>query len=369
MRLTRTSPASKPDTNTTPAFAPRLPHAYPHAARLCGSFVATLDLVAPLSRPPTRRTAAHARRDERKRQADAMRESLREVQMRDIYLRLSQQKSAERARDDVRNESVVDGPAATELQESVWNNMANAHQITAKQHAERAVAKVAKAKKAAAVQAPTVTPSKGWWGNASPAGSATPQPSDRRASPDGRGHPSLGSLVSVGSTEAIARGSPTPPGMLSRQKSGYLERRKKTRNSYAPTPTPTESEFGSVLPRRASAAPYSVFRHAFKNTPGFNELMDTAPEKPRPPPPLAVPTGIPSENHRIVTSGYIDPSVAIEIAPSRRTTTGRASNVSFRDVQEGSSNAFIASESFRVGSPPPSMPVVRLSTQLEALEA
>ena len=98
-------------------------------------------------------------------------------------------------------------------------------------------------------------------------------------------------------------------------------------------------------------------------------LMDTAPEKPRPPPPLAVPTGIPSENHRIVTSGYIDPSVAIEIAPSRRTTTGRASNVSFRDVQEGSSNAFIASESFRVGSPPPSMPVVRLSTQLEALEA
>ena len=137
MRLTRTSPASKPDTNTTPAFAPRLPHAYPHAARLCGSFVATLDLVAPLSRPPTRRTAAHARRDERKRQADAMRESLREVQMRDIYLRLSQQKSAERARDDVRNESVVDGPAATELQESVWNNMANAHQITAKQHAAR----------------------------------------------------------------------------------------------------------------------------------------------------------------------------------------------------------------------------------------
>ena len=311
-------------------------------------------------------------RDERKQSAAAMRESLRQVQMRDLTQQLFRQRRHERIHDTTLQAAFVDGPPAEVVTSSQWHGIATIHQESAKE----AAAKLALREKRDGSSWSDSNPLAAFLGWSSGSYSHRPPPSSPKPPSASTGRilseAAAGSSPAASSKKAESanfRSPPRPPrspplrahgpvartttaGMLSPSKgspkkktspspppttvlslgsaastddnaggspgglrtSGYLERRRTRRNSFTSSPSGV-----------TGAAIGTSFRNAFKYVPGLEQLKSMQP---------AVPPE--AESHRSVESpSYrhsahhivqgdvrISPDIAIPIVPSRRSTAG-----------------------------------------------
>lgn len=258
--------------------------------------------------------------------------------------------------DQVRADAVLEGQPVEVALSSEWHALATMHQATA--------AKASKMRKGAANKS-AGTSSKSAGLAASPtrsppaaAGSAEldsappmtpPAAAERPSSLQATSYSSPGTDEASAVSETPKAGTsaapsatplPRPPAMLQRQRSGYLERRRERRDSYAANPEvylpQHQTDAGTPVVSERSTTPPQSFRSAFRLTPTL--------EKPLLDPP-------------------IDPSIAIPMEPSRRTDR----TVSFRGgtvVRTRDSHEFqrpppvkgslqIPDKAFRAGVQPP----------------